>query len=160
MTVEQWVAVFSALVSFAGWLLVVAQLKQGNDQRRLDSLLHIKEINREILSLGFDNPRLFPLLQGRKTADSTQEQHYLQLWFNQFELIHSFCEQGMFSQELAASLERDIGQFVSLDNVRQHWRRKRQFYTPSFQAFIDSLAEGKADAPRERPPRKRRFKRP
>lgn len=159
MSPELYVSVFSVLISFAGWLLVVAQLKQGNAQRRLDSLLHLKEINREILALGFDNPRLFPLLQGKKIADSLQEQHYLQLWFNQFELIHSFCEQDLFSEELAASLRRDIGQFVSLDNVRQHWRRKRQFYTPSFQAFIDSLAEGKADAPKERPPRKRRFRR-
>lgn len=158
MPTELYVSLFSTLISFAGWLLVVAQLRQGNDQRRLESLLHIKEINRAILTLGFDKPELFQVLHGKKT-DSIQAVHYLQLWFNQFEMIHSFHEQGMFSHDLMESLKRDIRDFLSQGNVEAHWQKKREFYSTSFQAFIDSLASEYVGAPSERPRRKRRLKR-
>jgi hypothetical protein len=158
MTVDQWVAVFSALVSFVGLLLVVYQLRDATAQRRLESLLQISAINREIITLGFSKPELFQILQGKQT-DPLIEQHYLQLWFNQFELIHSFQDRRMFNADVMESLSRDIKDFMSEANARRHWQRMREFYPKSFQSFVNQITEKKTGAPKERPSRNRRFKR-
>jgi hypothetical protein len=145
-------------LGFAGWLLVVWQLRDGNRQREAESLLHITGVNREIISLGFTHPELFQFLDGKK-SEALQSKHYLQLWFNQFEMIHKFHERRAIPPELLEALERDIRDFMEQENARQHWKGVRQFYTPSFQAFLDGIANEKAGAPKSRPPRKRRFKR-
>ena len=158
LTLDQCIALFSALLSFAGWLLVVWQLRDGNAQRRLESLLQISSVNREIVALGFDHPELFQILHGKK-ADPILEQHYLQLWLNQFKVIHGFKERQALPQDLLDGLTRDIRDFMAQPNMHRHWISTRQFYPASFQSFVDEIANEKAGGSSERPPRKRRFKR-
>lgn len=158
MSFDQTVALFSALISFAGWLLVIVQLRDNTDQRRLESLLQVYGVNREIITLGFAHPELFQVLHGKK-ADPLVEIHYLQLWLNQMALIHDFNQRRFLSAEMLEGVERDIRDFMTQENMRQHWKNHRQFYPESFQAYVDRIAEGKAGVHEERPPRKRRFRR-
>jgi hypothetical protein len=151
MSVDNYIALFSAAISFSAMLLVVLQLRDATDQRRVESLLEIYGINRTIISFGFTNPELFRILHGEK-GDPLVEQHYLQLWFNQFALIHSFYQRKFFPRELCESLERDINEFMALPNVRRHWENKRRFYPLSFQAYVDRILAAEAGAPVERPP--------
>lgn len=151
MPLEQIVSLFSALISFVGLLLVVVQLRASTDQRKVESLLQVYGINREIITLGFSNPELFQILHGKK-ADPLLERHYLQLWFNQFALIHSFYGRKFFPPEMQESLEQDIRDFLSQENMRRYWLHQRIYYPESFQVFIDRLAGVKAGARRERPP--------
>jgi len=150
MPLEQVVSLFSALISFAGFLLVVFQLRSATDQRKLESLLHVYAVNHEIITLGFSNPELFQILHGKK-ADPILERHYLQLWFNQFALIHSFYGRKFFPPEMQESLEQDIRDFLTQENMRRYWLHQRIYYPESFQVFIDGLM-GMAGARRERPP--------
>lgn len=157
MSLDHYVTLFTTLLSFAGWLLVVHQLRDATAQRRVESQLQLTTLNRELLTLGFSHPELFQVLHGRK-ADPLVERHYLQLWFNQFALIHSFHQRRLFAPELHASLERDLRDFLTQDNLRRHWQQHRQYYPGPFQAYVDGLLTGKADVPPERPPRKRRLR--
>lgn len=153
MPFDQIVSLSSAVISFIGLLLVAWQLRDGNKQRKVESLLQIYGINREIITLGFSNPELFQILHGKK-ADPILERHYLQLWFNQFALIHSFYGRKFFPPEMQESLEQDIHDFLTQENMRRYWLHQRIYYPESFQVFIDRLAGEKAGARKERLPRR------
>ena len=157
MTLDHWVSLASTLISFVGLLLVVIQLRDNTAQRREESLLQIYSINREILTLGFANPELFHILHG-KTVNPILEAHYLQLWFNQFALIHSFYGRKLIPADMRASLERDLQEFMSQENARRHWLEKRQFYPASFQIFVDTVCSPEAGAHQQRPPGKLHLK--
>ncbi len=151
MSLDNYIAIFAATVSFVGLLLVVVQLRDSTDQRRLESILQIYGVNREIITLGFANPELFQILHGQE-ADPLVERHYLQLWFNHFALIHNFKDRKFFPVDLRESLERDIRYFMEEDNAQRHWQQNRTYYPAAFQSYIDHLTPPKADAPKERPP--------
>jgi len=69
MTTDQYVAVFSAAISFFGLLLVVIQLRDSNEQRKLESQIRLYDITRELISLGFSNPQLFEVLKDSENVD-------------------------------------------------------------------------------------------
>lgn len=146
MSLDNYISLISATIAFAGLLLVGLQLKESTDQRRLESVLHFYGINRDIISLGFTNPELFQILHGQK-ADPLVERHYLQLWFNQFALIHSFKNRKVFPVDLCESMERDIRYFMEEGNAQRHWQQNRVYYPAAFQTFIDHLTPSKADVP-------------
>lgn len=139
MPVEQYVSLFTALISFAGFLLVVFQLRDGNRQQQLTSLVEIYDINRELLSLGFSHPKLFEILADSEKADPTLERRYLQLWLNQFSLIHAYMKESVFKRELKDSLYRDVAEFFTMENMQRHWRHHGAFYPVSFQEFISDV---------------------
>lgn len=151
VSLDNYISLASAFIAFMGLLLVGLQLRDSTDQRRLESVLEIYGINREIIALGFTNPELFQILHGQK-ADPLVERHYLQLWFNHFALIHSFQKRKFFPVDLRESLEQDIRYFMEEGNARRHWQQNRIYYPPAFQTYIDHLTPSKADVPMERPP--------
>lgn len=134
-------AAVSVVISFVSIFLVVFQLHNHTEQRKLESLLQIKDINRQLLALGFANPELFEILHDSKEVDPVLERRYLQLWFNQMALIHAIHRRGLFPDELRESLERDMRDFLKLENMRTHWRRYGNFYPTSFQQFVDGLMQ-------------------
>ena len=69
MTLDHFVSLFSAAISFAGLLLVVLQLRDSNRQKEAESLVELYDINRQLLSLGFSHPQLFTILEDAKNAD-------------------------------------------------------------------------------------------
>ena len=118
-------AAFSTLISFISILLVVLQLRGHLRQRRLESLIRIYDINRELLSLGFDHPELFEILSDVDRVDPVRERRYLQLWLNQLALIFATHRHGLLDRELEASLSRELREFMSQQNMRMHWKSQR-----------------------------------
>lgn len=130
------------VLSFISISLVLMQLHDLMAQRKIDSQIRIDDINRQLITLGFSHPELFKVLHGEE-ADPIVERHYLQLWFNQFYLIHSYQSRGLFPSDRRESLERDIRDFFMQDNMLRHWRHYRNYYPSSFQTFMDTLVEAK-----------------
>jgi len=126
------------VLSFISISLVLVQLNDQMKQRKIDADIRISDINRQLITLGFAYPALFGVLQG-ETSDPVAERRYLQLWFNQFDLIYTYKVRGLFSNEVRESLEHDIRDFLKPQNVQRHWREFRQYYPVSFQHFVNSL---------------------
>lgn len=137
MSVDQIVSVSSAAIAFVGLLLVVLQLREGNKQHELTSLVEIYDINRELITLGFSYPQLFEILNDAKGSEPTWERRYLQLWLNQFSLIHSYLRRSVFDAELEASLERELVDFMRMENMQRHWKQHGSFFPTSFQKLVN-----------------------
>ena len=139
MSSDHWVAVFSALISFAGLLLVVIQMRESTKQQRSQSLVEIYGMNRELISLGFSHPKLFAVLADAKTADPVLERRYLQLWLNHFSLVNSYLNMSVLKGELKESLVRDLTDFLTMKNARHHWQTYGKFYPESFQKLVGDI---------------------
>jgi hypothetical protein len=143
MFVDHFVAIFSATISFAGLMLVVLQLRAATRQRESESLVTIYDINRQLISLGFSHPHLFKIMDDGADDGSCTERRYLQLWLNQFALIHLFLTRTVFDRELKESLERDLADFLTITAVRQHWQKHGAFYPDSFQKLVNGIMKKK-----------------
>ena len=139
MALDHYVSLFSATISFAGLVLVVLQLRDGTKQRQSQSLVEIYDINRELLSLGFAHPQLFAVMVDAKNVDPMCERYYLQMWLNQFSLIHAYLKQSVFKGELKDSLIRDLSDFFTHENMQRHWRQHGEFYPESFQKLVNGI---------------------
>jgi len=137
VSIDQIVSVSSAAISFLGLLLVVFPLREGNKQQELTSLVEIYDINRELITLGFSYPPLFEILNDARGSDPTWERRYLQLWLNQFALIHSYLRRSVFDAELKASLERELVDFMGMENMQRHWQEHGSFFPASFQKLVN-----------------------
>ena len=133
-----YLAAVSLAVSFVSISLVLAQLYDHVANRKIEASIRISDINRDLVSLGFNHPELFGVLQG-ETGDPMVERRYLQLWFNQFLLVYTYQARGLFHTEHRESLRRDISDFLRLQNVQRHWLELRQYYPASFQDFVNRL---------------------
>ncbi len=139
MSLDHIVSIFSAAVSFIGLLFVALQIRASTRQRESDSLVKITDINRELLSLGFSHPQLFTIMEDGKTADPVWERRFLQLWLNQFSLVHSYLTQSVLRAELKENLERDLSDFMAMENMRRHWQRYGMLYPASFQKYVNAI---------------------
>jgi hypothetical protein len=136
---SEFVPFFSPAISLAGFLVVIYQLRRNSTQRELDSLVKIYDINRQLLTLGFSHPQLFQVLADAENVDPVWERRYLQLWLNQFSLLHSYMYESFFKRELKESLTREIADFFGTENMQRHWRHHGSFYPQSFQDFVNDL---------------------
>jgi hypothetical protein len=139
MSLDHYVSLFSAVISFTGLLLVVLQLRDSTRQRESESLVELYDINRQLLSLGFSHPQLFAILDDAKNADPVWERYYLQMWLNQLSLSHAYLQRSVVQVELKESLERNLVDFMTLDNMRRHWQRYGTFYPTSFQKCVNEI---------------------
>ena len=139
MPLDQFLPFLSPAIAFAGFVVVIYQLRRGTKQRELDSLVRLYDINRQLITLGFSNRELFSILADADDADRTLERRYLQLWLNQFSLIYACMSYSVFQRELEDSLLRDVAEFMTMENMRRHWRHHGSFYPVSFQRFIDGI---------------------
>jgi hypothetical protein len=141
MSLDNYIALLSTAISFLGLLLVVLQLREGVRERRSESLVEIYDINRELLSLGFEHPALFAIFEDAKDVNPVLERRYLQLWLNQFSLIHSYLNDSVFRGELKESLIRDLSDFLAQENMQRHWKRYGAFYPVSFQTLVNGIIQ-------------------
>jgi len=145
MNIDQWVAVFSASVSFVGLLMVAVQLRDGNRQRQLESQIQLYDINRELISMGFSHPPLFRILEDGEGINPTLERRYLQLWLNQLALIQSFQASGGFRKDVEASFDADLREMVVMANMRLQWKRFGKYYPASFQRMVNDILDEAGD---------------
>jgi hypothetical protein len=141
VALDQIVSICSATIAFAGLLLVAIQMRGATRQREAESIVKLSDINRELLSLGFDHPALFKILEDAPNADSITERRYLQLWLNQLLVIHLYLKHSVVDNDLRQSLERSLADFMTLKNMRQHWQHDRTTYPDSFQKLVDGIIE-------------------
>ena len=141
MSLDHFVSVFSAAIAFVGLLLVAIQMRSATRQREAESLVNLTDINRELLSLGFSHPQLFPILEDADDTDPVWERRYLQLWLNQLSLIHQYLKYSVTDNELRESLKRSLADFMTLRNMRRHWQCDRATYPDSFQKLVDGIIE-------------------
>ena len=147
MSLDHWVSLFSTVIAFIGLLLVVKQLRDGTRQRETESLVELYDINRQLLSLGFSHPQLLDILNDAKDADPAWEQRYLQLWLNQLSLSYTYMQRSEIQAELRESMERNLVDFMTMDNMQRHWHRYGAFYPTSFQTCVnDILKKGEPPA--------------
>lgn len=139
MSLDQWIAVFTASIGFAGLLAVALQIRASTIQGRLDTLCKSLDVNRQLLSLGFSHPRLFDILNDTPNVDPEWEKRYLQLWLNHLSLVHAFLKNGGFDPEFQDSLMKDIGYLLANQNMQRHWPRHAQYYPPSFQKLLNGM---------------------
>jgi hypothetical protein len=130
------IALFAAVISFASVRLFVRQLREGDKDRKLGSQIRLYDINREILSLGFDHPELFGMLTA-KPDENPKERRYLQLWLNQLALVHSMKLQGAFEPDVQESFETDFRDVMAMPNMQRHWHEFRKYYPASFQEYVN-----------------------
>jgi len=141
MSWDHAIALFSATISFVGLLLVVVQLRNNTRQREMESQFAVYDINRQLLSLGFSHPQLFGVLEDSTHVDPHFEQYYVQLWLNQFAQIHAYHQRAVIRGELKESFDRDLADFMSMNNSRKHWQRFGIFYPTSFQNYVNAIVK-------------------
>jgi hypothetical protein len=139
MTLDNYISLVSSGIAFAGLLLVARQLRESTKQEKLQSMVKIYGVNRKLLSLGFDHPSLFTILKDAKGTDPVWERRYLQLWLNQFLLIHSYLKDSVFKGELKDGLIRDLSDFLTQENMLRHWQQHGSFYPVSFQKLVNGI---------------------
>jgi hypothetical protein len=142
MSWDHWVSLFSSAISFFGLLLVARQMRGSTKQRESESLVKLYDINRDLISLGFSHHSLFQVLEDKKAADPLSQKRYLQLWFNQLSLTHVYLQHSVVQPELRESLERNLADFMLMENARQHWRQYGMFYPASFQSYVNGIEKG------------------
>jgi hypothetical protein len=139
LTLDQSIAVFSAAVSFLGLFFVGIQMRESRKQRETESLIQVLDVNRQLVILGFSHPQLFKILEGDKTVEPLLERYYLQLWLNQFSLIHSYFRNSFLKGERKENLERDLSDVMLMPNMQKHWHQFGKFYPASFQNYINGI---------------------
>lgn len=139
MTIDQWLLAAQDLIALLGFLVIIIQLQDSNRQTKLESQIHIHEITRDLISLGFSNPQLFEVLKNSKHVDPTVQARYLQLWLNQLSLIHSFRQTGAFEKDVQDSFEADLRDIVRMPNMRRHWSIVEKYYPASFQKSVNEI---------------------
>jgi hypothetical protein len=139
MTTDQYIALFSATVSFVALIFVGVQIRAATRQRTSDSLVKILDVNRELITLGFSHPELFEILTGDKNPNPVKTQRYLQLWLNQFSLVFSYLQHSVLRGEAKDNLERDLSEFMTMPNMRKHWQKFGRLYPASFQSYINEI---------------------
>ena len=139
MTFDQKISLASAIISLIGLLIVAWQLRDGNRQQELQSMIKLYDINRDLLSLGFSTPALLEVLEDKSIADSLAEKRYLQLWLNQLSLSFSFLQRSVFQAELQDELRRNLMDFLGMKNMQKHWQQYGSFYPDSFQRYVNEF---------------------
>ncbi len=138
-------AAVTTVASLVSLLLVVLQLRQNTDQRRLESILAIYDVNRQLIGMGFENPVLFKVLNDEPDVDPALERRYLQLWLNQIAIIHHLDSRGLVPAELGEGFKADITGFLALKNMRRHWQRTKRLYPGSLRATLDAMVSAVTD---------------
>jgi hypothetical protein len=127
------------LLTFVGLLFVAWQMRDATRQRKLETQIRLYDINRELISMGFEKPELFEVLNDAKKVNPTIERRYLQLWLNLLALIFTFHEAGGFKADYRECCEQDLRDTITMPNMRRHWLRYGKYYPASFRKSVDEI---------------------
>lgn len=120
-------------------LFVFFQLRVGKKQVSLEHFSKIIAVNRELLTLGFQDPELFRVIDGKKIEDEVKLRKYLQLWVNQTDLIFKAKKAKVLDKETIKALDSDVAELFALQEMRKHWNEVGQYYSKDMQAYINRL---------------------
>ncbi len=58
---------------------------------------------------------------------------------NQLSLSHAYLQRSVVQPELKASLERNLVDFMTMENMRKQWQQYGHFYPDSFQKYVNEI---------------------
>lgn len=132
------VSTTAMLISIAAASFAFFQLRTQRRQVLLDNYARLIEINRELIAMGFDDLSLFSILEGVE-GDEVKKNRYLQLWFNQIDLIFAAHRHGALDHDGWQSLKSDIEDFFSVSLVQQRWKMVSKYYRADLRKFVDEI---------------------
>ncbi len=139
----QWAAGGGLCAAVAGIALTLAQLRLFRRQLKLDALIRIMDSNREIVTLGFEHPPVWSLIEGESGTVTAQEalarRRYLQLWTNHMQLMWAARQLGLVSEGEWHAYRQNLGEFLRSPALRKHWASVARFYPKGFQRLVTQL---------------------
>ncbi len=129
-----------ALVVAGGSLLyTIRQVGLLKRQLQVDIRSRIAAVNRELLSLAFQDEELFRLFENQPLNNKSKQRHYIQMWLNHIFLMWDARQQQLLLESEWYADTKDISDFLSIETVGKHWEEVRSFYPPDFVAFVATL---------------------
>ena len=127
----------------AGIALTLTQLRLFRRQLKLDALIKIMDSNREIVTLGFEYPPVWSLIEGESATITAPEaltrRRYLQLWTNHMQIMWAARQLGLVSEGEWQAYRQDLGEFLRSPALREHWASVARFYPRGFQQLVTQL---------------------
>ncbi|MBK1859360.1 DUF6082 family protein [Cerasicoccus arenae] len=133
----EWFSALEGVASLATLLVLLWQIGMLLRQLRFNAVLHIYDINRDLIGRALDDPDLRKVLDGEQIADASKEKRYFQLWINQIKLIHLGWRSRFLPRTSWPSLQKDIGDFTSLPRFQTNWKEVSQYYSGDFREFLE-----------------------
>lgn len=137
------ISAFALLVSLISTSVLFFLMRTTSRQTSLDAYCRINDINRTLITIGFEDRELLDLLDGHQINDHQKAQRYLQLWLNQIAIIHASRKLCLIDNNLWNSMFCDASEFFELPIMRDHWSQVRQYYDPELQSLLDRMSECK-----------------
>lgn len=137
------IAGLAIVISLFVMFLNGRQVSLLNRQLQLDSLIKISDANREIISLGFEKPGLWSIIDDSAgildSKGAEQRKKYLQLWFNQMHIIWKAWRLDLLDQDEWIACRADIVDSLQLRALRSHWSEVEEYYPRGFRKFLNSI---------------------
>lgn len=140
----------AVVIATVGIMLTLVQLKLLRRQLKLDALMKVMDSNRQIVSLGFSNKKLWESFYVQADLLNKDEQEsrkrYFQLWLNHMQIMWKSHQSGLFTRAEWTAYQADMGDFLKLPALREHWREAAIFYPQDFRKHINSLISSNSPA--------------
>ena len=130
-------------VALVGMAFTLAQLVLLRRQLKLDALIRIMDSNRAIVTLGFEHPAVWTVLERTSPdpgpTEGSAARRYLQLWVNHMLILWMAWRLGLVSGGEWEAYRLDMTEFLRAPSLRAHWVRVSRFYPRKFQELIAGL---------------------
>ena len=133
------ISLLSLLVSFATYLYVARQVRLLRSQIQIEAGFKIDAVNRELLTMAFNDAELFSLFEDRPFT-AYKQKFYIQMWLNHIDAMWQAHEHQLIKDSEWYAMKKDISDFFSINLVKQHWETVRSFHTPEFVQFVVSIS--------------------
>lgn len=137
------------LVSIWTLIYTVRQVGLLRSQIGLDLDMRVAAVNRELLTMAFNDPELFNVLDDKPLSNPHKERHYVQMWFNHVHTMWNVQKHGLKPEAEWYSDVKDIALLFSLTIVKKHWEDSKSFFPADFVQFIATLKNFHPEDPAE-----------
>ena len=125
---------------------VFFQLRYYIRQLKLSSLSEIVRTNRELITLGINNPDLFrDLIVGSRMINNKADfdpkmeikTRYCQLWINQAYFLWEAHKLGLYTKDNWEANRRDIVETLfESEEFKKRWQKVEKYYPKDFGEFV------------------------
>lgn len=141
----EWLAALEGIASTAAFVALIWQLRLVLRQMRFGAVIHIYEVNRDLIGRALDNPDLAKTLEGKPAENSATEKLYVQQWFNQMNLTYLGQQNRFLPKSMRKSLESDMADFINQPRVQGYWASLSKYYPEDFQRFVAGMIRDTSD---------------
>jgi sRNA-binding carbon storage regulator CsrA len=133
---------FSLILSLGTLIVISVQLYYFTNQLRIRSHIDILNINRDIISIGIENPHLLDTFKEENIHNKKKEQkrRYVQLFMNQMSIIWKAYRLGLYDEAEWRAAKKDMQEMAESEIFMEKWRSSRNFYNEEFADFVDEIS--------------------